>query len=99
MDVLDPKVDFVFKKIFGSEENKDVLLSFLNDTLRKTEQQPLTHIILVNPYLDTTMVKDKLSILDVRARTADGKQINLEIQLFNKYDIQKRTLFLLVKNV
>jgi predicted transposase/invertase (TIGR01784 family) len=93
MDVLDPKVDFVFKKIFGSEENKDVLLSFLNDTLKKTEQQPLTHIILVNPYLDTTMVKDKLSILDVRARTADGKQINLEIQLFNKYDIQKRTLF------
>ncbi|WP_342665016.1 PD-(D/E)XK nuclease family transposase [Shimazuella kribbensis] len=54
------KVDFVFKKIFGSEENKDVLLSFLNDSLRETEQQPLTHIILVNPYLDKTMVKYKL---------------------------------------
>jgi hypothetical protein len=48
MDILDPKVDLVFKKIFGSEENKDVLLSFLNDTLKETEQQPLTHIILVN---------------------------------------------------
>lgn len=29
-DYLDPKVDFVFKRIFGSEENKDVLLAFLN---------------------------------------------------------------------
>ena len=93
MDILDPKVDFVFKKIFGSEENKDVLLSFLNDTLKETEQHPLTQLILVNPYLDKKMVKDKLSILDVRAVTTDGKQINLEIQLFNKYDIQKRTLF------
>jgi hypothetical protein len=30
MELLDPRVDFVFKRIFASESNKDVLLAFLN---------------------------------------------------------------------
>ncbi len=30
---LDPKVDFAFKRIFGRETNKDILISFLNDML------------------------------------------------------------------
>lgn len=34
-DLLDPKNDFVFKRIFGSEENKDVLLAFLNRTFQE----------------------------------------------------------------
>ncbi|KJW06308.1 PD-(D/E)XK nuclease transposase family protein [Orientia tsutsugamushi str. UT144] len=36
MDVsrfLDPKNDIAFKKIFGSEKNKDILIHFLNDIL------------------------------------------------------------------
>ena len=32
--LLDPKVDFVFKNIFGSEKNPQILISFLNATLR-----------------------------------------------------------------
>ncbi|WP_427051251.1 PD-(D/E)XK nuclease family transposase [Paenibacillus sp. TC-CSREp1] len=34
MDLHDPRVDFVFKRIFGSENNKDVLLAFLNRVLK-----------------------------------------------------------------
>ncbi|OPH54932.1 hypothetical protein BC351_29855 [Paenibacillus ferrarius] len=92
-DRLDPKVDFVFKRIFGVEENKDVLLDFLNVTLRESEPRPLTDIHILNPYIDKNALHDKLSILDVHARTADGKQVNIEIQLFNRYDIEKRTLY------
>jgi hypothetical protein len=29
-ELLDPRNDFLFKRIFGSEENQDVLLAFLN---------------------------------------------------------------------
>lgn len=90
---LDPKVDFVFKRIFGVEENKDILLDFLNVTLRESEPSPITDIQILNPYMDKNALQDKLSILDIRARTADGKQINIEIQLFNRYDIEKRTLY------
>ncbi len=30
---LNPKVDFAFKKLFGSEENKGILISFINSIL------------------------------------------------------------------
>ncbi|MEK4529932.1 PD-(D/E)XK nuclease family transposase [Paenibacillus sp. FSL H8-0104] len=46
MELLDPRVDFVFKRIFGSENNKDVLLTFLNRVLTAVGDIPLTEIIL-----------------------------------------------------
>lgn len=30
MRFLNPKTDFAFKRIFGSEQSRDILLSFLN---------------------------------------------------------------------
>jgi predicted transposase/invertase (TIGR01784 family) len=90
---LDPKVDFVFKRIFGVEENKEVLLDFLNVVLKDTEPQPIVDLQILNPYIDKQALQDKLSILDIHARTKDGKQINIEIQLYNRYDIEKRTLY------
>ncbi|WP_339802882.1 Rpn family recombination-promoting nuclease/putative transposase [Paenibacillus sp. FSL R5-0744] len=93
MDLLDPCVDFVFKRIFGSENNKDVLLAFLNRIFTETGEPPLTEIILMNPYTDKDDPLDKQSIFDVYAKTSEGKLIDIEMQLFNKYDIEKRTLF------
>ncbi|WNS42074.1 Rpn family recombination-promoting nuclease/putative transposase [Paenibacillus sp. MMS20-IR301] len=93
MDLLDPRVDFVFKRIFGSENNKDVLLAFLNCIFTEAGEPPLTEIILMNPYTDKDDPLDKQSIFDVYAKTSEGKLIDIEMQLFNKYDIEKRTLF------
>ncbi|PDO10806.1 MAG: hypothetical protein BLM47_05225, partial [Candidatus Reconcilbacillus cellulovorans] len=92
-EALDPKNDFVFKRIFGSEENKDVLLAFLNRTFEDAGRPRLTEIVLLNPYTDKDAPDDKQSILDICARAADGTLVNVEIQLFNRYDIEKRTLF------
>ncbi len=33
MIFINPKTDFAFKKIFGSEQSKDILISFLNALL------------------------------------------------------------------
>lgn len=92
-ELLDPRNDFLFKRIFGSEENRDVLLAFLNRTFAEAGKPPLTEIILLNPYTDKDSPRDKQSILDIRARTAEGELINVEMQLFNKYDTEKRTMF------
>ncbi|WP_270169817.1 Rpn family recombination-promoting nuclease/putative transposase [Paenibacillus sp. SYP-B4298] len=92
-DLLDPKIDFVFKRIFGSEENKDILLAFLNRTFMEAGEPPLTEIVLMNPYTDKDSPRDKQSIFDIQAKTAEGKLINVEMQLFNKYDNEKRTLY------
>ncbi|WP_127484093.1 Rpn family recombination-promoting nuclease/putative transposase [Paenibacillus ehimensis] len=92
-ELLDPRNDFVFKRIFGSEENKDVLLAFLNHTFMEAGEPPLTEIVLLNPYTEKDAPYDKQSIFDIWAKTAEGKLINVEMQLFNKYDNEKRTLY------
>lgn len=93
MELLNPQNDFIFKRIFGSESNKDVLLAFLNRTFVESGEALLSEIVLMNPYTDKDAPSDKQSILDIKAKTEDGKIINVEMQLFNKYDIEKRTLF------
>lgn len=92
-DLLDPRNDFMFKRIFGSEENRDVLLAFLNRTFEEAGNPPLTEIVLLNPYTDKDTPDEKQSILDIKARSADGELINIEMQLFNPYNMPKRTLY------
>lgn len=93
MKLLDPRNDFIFKKIFGSESNKDVLLAFLNSTFLEAGEPPLTEIILLNPYTDKNAPQHKQSILDIKAKTTGGQLLNIEMQLFNPYFMEKRTLF------
>jgi hypothetical protein len=39
-ELLDPRIDIIFKQIFGSEHNKDVLLAFLNSTFQEAGDRP-----------------------------------------------------------
>lgn len=92
--ILDPKNDVVFQKIFGSPENEDILISFLNALLEKTEKEKIKHIEYVDTKLsDIETIDDKIGILDVRVTTEKGIHINVEIQLINRYNMINRTLF------
>jgi predicted transposase/invertase (TIGR01784 family) len=92
--ILDPKNDVVFQKIFGSPENEELLKSFLNSFLIRTEKEEIKSIEYVDTKLNNIeVVDDKIGILDVRVITDKGTQINVEIQLINKYNMINRTLF------
>ncbi|EKQ50978.1 MULTISPECIES: Rpn family recombination-promoting nuclease/putative transposase [unclassified Clostridium] len=92
--ILDPKNDVVFQKIFGSPENEDILISFLNALLERTEKEKIRHIEYVDTKLsDVEAIDDKIGILDVRVVTEKGIHINVEIQLINRYNMINRTLF------
>ncbi|MFD1677530.1 Rpn family recombination-promoting nuclease/putative transposase [Alicyclobacillus fodiniaquatilis] len=93
MELLTPSVDFVFKRIFGIEENKDILLDFLNAVFESANEPGVTEIEILNPFLDKDAVHDKQSILDIKARSSNGTLVNIEIQLWNQRDIEKRTLY------
>ena len=93
MTEIDPKVDFIFKLIFGNEENTDILLSFLNSILGMEERNRVSGIEILNPFIRRELLEDKTSILDVKAKTSSGEFINIEIQLFNKYNMDKRSLY------
>ena len=86
-----PRVDIAFKKLFGVEENKDLLISLINAMLSKEDQ--ITEITLLNPYNAKNFKNDKLSILDIKATSADGRRFNIEMQVTDEADYDKRALY------
>ncbi|MFU7500358.1 MAG: Rpn family recombination-promoting nuclease/putative transposase [Candidatus Tisiphia sp.] len=91
MDKITPRVDLAFKKIFGVEENKDLLISLINSIVSKEDQ--VAELTLLNPYNPKNFKNDKLSILDVKAKSVDGKRFNIEIQISDEADYDKRALY------
>jgi predicted transposase/invertase (TIGR01784 family) len=91
MEKISPRVDIAFKKIFGVEENKDLLISLINSVVSKDDQ--VTDVTLMNPYNPRNFKKDKLSILDIKAKGLDGKKFNVEIQISDEADYDKRALY------
>lgn len=91
MREIDPRVDLAFKKIFGVEENKDLLISLINAIVSKEDQ--VSDVTLLNPYNPQSFYKDKLSILDIKAKGHDGKRFNIELQISDDADYDKRALY------
>ena len=89
--LLDPKMDFVFKNIFGSEKNPKILISFLNATLKPKDL--ITSVEIKNTDIDKSYIEDKFSRLDVKAVTSKNEIINIEIQLKNEYNMIQRSLY------
>ncbi len=89
--LLDPKVDFIFKKIFGSEKHPKILISFLNAVIKPNV--PIVQVKLKDTDINKDSIEDKFSRLDVKAITSNGEHINVEIQLKNEYNMIKRTLY------
>ena len=91
MEKISPRVDLAFKKIFGVEENKDLLISLINSIVGQDDQ--VEDITLLNPYNPKNFRQDKLSILDIKAKGIDGKRFNIEIQISDEADYDKRALY------
>ncbi|BFD45959.1 MAG: Rpn family recombination-promoting nuclease/putative transposase [Rickettsia endosymbiont of Sergentomyia squamirostris] len=91
MEKITPRVDLAFKKIFGVEENKDLLISLINSIVGQEDQ--VAEVTLLNPYNPKSFKSDKLSILDVKAKFVDGKRFNIEIQISDEADYDKRALY------
>jgi len=90
---LNPKIDLVFKKIFGTEQNKNVLKSLINSVLPKDEQ--IVEVTIKNPYNETDFVGDKLSVVDIKATDDQGRWYDIEIQVKEQKYYGKRAIFYL----
>ncbi len=88
---INPRVDFAFKKLFGSEENKDLLLSLINAIL--VEQDSIAEIELKNPYNLADYYAGKMSILDIKARDEKGRWLNIEMQIGQDLNFDKRAIY------
>ena len=89
--LLPPKMDFVFKRIFGNEKHPNVLISFLNAVLNPIDL--IESVELKDTTIEKNHLEDKYSRLDVKAITNKGEHINIEIQLKDEYNMIKRSLY------
>ena len=58
--LLDPKMDFVFKNIFGNENNPKILISFLNAVLKP--ENLITGVEIKDTDLNNDNIEDRLKI-------------------------------------
>ena len=92
MIFINPKTDFAFKKIFGSEQSKDILISFLNALLY--DGQPIIEDLeILNPYLAPKIRGVKDTYLDVKAKVTEDKTVIIEMQVLNVESFEKRILY------
>ncbi len=92
MRFISPKTDFAFKKIFGSEQSHDVLVSFLNALLYGGDRR-ISQLEILNPYLSPRIRGVKDTYLDVRAKLDNGTSVIIEMQVLNIEGFEKRILY------
>ena len=94
---LDPKNDFCFKKIFGSEKNKDILIHFLNDMLVFKENLPIKNVTFLKTIQEPEIAVQKTSIVDVLCKDERGNQYIVEIQVAKEKGFEKRAQYYAAK--
>ena len=91
---LDPLNDYLFYKIMGEKGSEIQLLGFLNAVLEKSGKGPFQAVeILEDKSFSADAVGDKSITFDVRAVLLNGVKVNIEVQLRNNHNMDKRSLY------
>ncbi|NEP83089.1 MAG: Rpn family recombination-promoting nuclease/putative transposase [Okeania sp. SIO3B3] len=96
MRFINPKVDYAFKKIFGSEQSKEILISFLNAIIYDGEKT-IKDLTIVNPFNPGKIISLKETYLDVKAVLIDGSIVIIEMQVARMAAVNKRVAYNLTK--
>jgi predicted transposase/invertase (TIGR01784 family) len=93
----DPKTDFVFQRVFGSEDHKTALIGFLNDVLELDDAHRVTSAMLLPPEQRPKVSELKYSIVDVKCVDARGTTYVVEMQVLNVEASEKRVVYNVAK--
>ena len=93
MKFVDVKNDIAFRKIFGNENRKETLISFLNAVLDFHGDQRIMQVIILNPYQLPKLKGGKVTIIDVKATDQIGRTYSVEMQVGDLDGFEKRVLF------
>ena len=97
MQFVDPRNDLAFKKIFGNENKKGILISFLNAVLDFQGEQTIVDVKLKNPYQLPDIGVLKETILDIKATNQRGETFIVEMQKKHSSEFHKRSLYYTAK--
>jgi predicted transposase/invertase (TIGR01784 family) len=98
MEFADVKNDVAFRKIFGNDNRKETLISFLNAILDFKGKQKIVEVKIMNPYLLPKLRGGKVTIIDVKATDQIGRSYIVEMQVGELDGFDKRVLFYFSKS-
>ncbi len=90
---LDPKNDVAFKKIFGTEKNKDILIHFLNDVLTFKGHGHIVEVSFLKTIQDPETAAKKTSIVDILCKDQNGNTYIVEMQVAKEKGFEKRAQY------
>ncbi len=93
MNFADITNDIAFRKIFGNENKKKSLISFLNAVINLPQNEPITDVEITNPYQLGTLSGGKSTIVDVKAKDKNGNAFIVEMQVADFDFFHKRILY------
>jgi predicted transposase/invertase (TIGR01784 family) len=97
MQFVDVKTDIAFKKVFGSEQHKEILIGFLNAVLDLQDDKAIREITLKNPWQPPDIPILKETILDIKAVDHRGIAFLVEMQVKDTPGFDKRALYYTAK--
>lgn len=89
---MNPYTDFGFKKLLGTEPNKDLLISFLN-ALFDGDRKTITDLRYLNTEVLGPYYGDRNSVFDVYCLTEDGGHFIVEMQRSDQPYFKDRTVY------
>ena len=90
---LDPKNDFAFKQVFGTEKHKDILIHFLNDVLKLSGENCIKDVKFLKTIQDPEIASKKQSIVDVLCHDEVGRQFIIEMQVARTTGFKERAIY------
>ncbi len=98
MIFLDLRNDIAFKKVFGSDEHKNITISFLNSILELTGDQVIESINFLNNEQLLQRKDKKENILDIACVDQAGNRYIIELQITSERNFDKRIVFYSAKS-
>ena len=89
---INPFTDYGFKKLFGEELNKDLLLDFLNELLKEEQGQIKNITYLKNEHLGASEI-DRKAIFDLYCENEKGEKFIVELQKTKQNFFKDRTVY------
>jgi len=89
---INPYTDFGFKKLFGTEMNKDLLISFLN-ALFNNEEKEIEDVQYLNSEHLGDGYGDRRAVFDVYCKTKDGGRFIVEMQKAEQTYFKDRSIY------
>lgn len=89
----DPKTDFVFKRIFGAEVHKRLLIELLNALLELDDEHKIVDLNYLTPEQHVPVDELKLSLVDVKCFDPSGRHYVVEMQVLNVEGFEKRVVY------